>query len=69
MVAPSSRNVTVPVGAPAPGAITFTVAVMVTDCPVTDGFTDDPSDVDVEAGLTVCVRLGDVDPAKLGSPL
>ena len=69
MVVPSSRNATVPVGAPDPGATTLTVAVTVTDCPVTDGSTEDVSDVDVEAGVTVCVRIGDVDPVKLRSPL
>jgi hypothetical protein len=69
MVVPSSRNATVPVGTPDPGAITLTVAVTVTDCPVTDGFTEDASDVDVEAGLTVWVRIGDVDPVKFTSPL
>ena len=56
------------VGTPDPGATTLTVAVMVTGCPVTDGFTDDASNVDVEAGSTVCVRLGDIDAAKLRSP-
>ena len=69
MVVPSSRNATVPVGAPDPGATTLTVAVTVTDCPVTEGFTDDATDVDVEAGLTVCVRIDDVEPVKLSSPL
>src|ERR1019366_10281696 len=69
MAAPSSRNATVLVGTPDPGATTLTVAVTVTGCPVTDGFNEDPSNVDVEAGLTVCVRIGDVDPVKLRSPL
>ena len=43
--------------------------IIVTGCPVTDGFTEDASDVEVSAGLTVWVREGDVDPVKLGSPL
>ena len=50
-------------------AFTLTVAVIVTGCPVTDGFTEDASDVEVAAGLTVCVTTEDVDPMKLGSPL
>jgi hypothetical protein len=44
-----SLNATVPVGVPAPGAVTDTVAVYVTDCPVTDGFTEDTTPVDVKA--------------------
>ncbi len=50
-VAPS-RNVTVPVGVPAPGAVTVTVAVNVTDCPKTDGLTDEATVVDVLALFT-----------------
>src|SRR5580700_3328229 len=69
MIVPPSRNATVPVGAPDPGATTLTVAAMATVCPVTDGFTEDTSDVTVEAGVTVCVRIGDVEPVKLRSPL
>src|SRR5450759_2918935 len=66
---PPSRKATVPVGVPEPGAVTFTVAVKVTGCPVTDGFSDDASDVAVVAGLMVCVRSCDVEAVKLGSPL
>ena len=51
-VAPS-RKLTVPVGDPAPGAVTVTVAVNVTDCPNTDGLTDDVRVVAVLALLTV----------------
>ena len=51
-VAPS-RKFTVPVGDPAPGAVTVTVAVNVTDCPNTDGLTDDANVVVVLALLTV----------------
>ena len=36
-----SKNSTVPVAVPAPGAIAATVAVKVTDCPKTEGFTED----------------------------
>ena len=38
-----SLNVTVPVGVPAPGALTVTVAVNVTDWPKTDGLADEVS--------------------------
>jgi hypothetical protein len=51
-VAPS-RKLTVPVGDPAPGAFTVTVAVNVTDCPNTDGLRDDVRVVAVLALLTV----------------
>ena len=50
---PPSRNVTVPVGVPAPGATGETVAVNVTDWPKTDGFTDEVTVVVVSALLTV----------------
>jgi hypothetical protein len=52
LVAPS-RKLTVPAGVPAPGAFTVTVAVNVTDCPNTDGLTDDARVVAVLALLTV----------------
>ena len=51
LVAPS-RKLTVPVGVPAPGVATTTVAVKVTDCPNTDGLVDDVSVVVVFALLT-----------------
>jgi hypothetical protein len=41
ITAAPSRKFTVPVGVPAPGLTTATVAVKVTDCPNTDGLTDD----------------------------
>lgn len=50
---PPSRNVTVPVAVPAPGATAETVAVKVTDCPNTDGFTDEVTAVVVSAFITV----------------
>lgn len=50
---PPSRNVTVPVGVPDPGATGETVAVNVTDCPKTDGFTDEVTVVVVPSLLTV----------------
>src|ERR1700730_4806872 len=49
IVTPPSSNITLPVGAPVPGAITLTDAEMVTNWPATDGFTDDASAVDVVA--------------------
>jgi hypothetical protein len=47
-VAPS-LNCTDPVGVPAPGAVTLTVAVKVTDCPKTDGLAEEPTAVVVAA--------------------
>ena len=48
-----SRNVTVPVGVPAPGATALTVAVNDTTCPAADGFGADVSVVVVEEAFTV----------------
>ena len=48
VVAPS-KNVTVPVGVPAPGAVTDTVAVIVTDWPKTDGLTFEVAELVVAA--------------------
>ena len=64
IVVEPSLNATVPVAVPAPGAVTATVAVNVTDSPTTDGFCDDASDVLVEAVFTVCVVADDVLPPK-----
>jgi hypothetical protein len=52
-----SRKVTVPVGVPAPGATGETVAVNLTDCPKTEGFTDEATVVEVGAGLTAWLRV------------
>src|SRR5438094_8571436 len=68
-VLPPSRNVTVPVGVPAPGAA-LTVAVKLTACPKTDGLTDEASTV-VEYWpglLTTCVKMGETLVVKLPSP-
>jgi hypothetical protein len=65
-VAPS-LNVTVPVGAPLPGATAATVAVNVTDWPNTDGLAEDVSVVTLEALLTTCDTAGEVLVAKLPS--
>jgi hypothetical protein len=64
IVTPPSSNITLPVVAPLPGAITLTAAVMVTNWPTSDGFTDDASTVDVDAWLTSCDITGDAEPAK-----
>jgi hypothetical protein len=48
-----------------------TVAVKVTDCPLADGFTDEPTtvvDAALVAGFTTCVKAADVDVAKVESP-
>ena len=52
VVAPSLK-VTVPVGEPAPGAVTLTVAVNVTDWPETEGLTEEATVVVVSALWTV----------------
>src|SRR2546425_965680 len=53
MVVPPSVKLTPPVGAPAPGDVTLTVAVKVTNSPVVDGFEFELSEVVVLALLTV----------------
>jgi hypothetical protein len=63
-----SRNVTVPVGLPAPGATTATVAVKVTDWPKTDGFVPEATVVVVFALLTVWVIAVLVLVLKLALP-
>ena len=63
-VAPS-LNVTVPVGVPVPGAVALTVAVIVTDCPNTEGLADDASAVELLALFTVCVNVEEVLVVKL----
>jgi len=69
VVPPSLKNVTVPVGGPAPGVTALTAAVNVTAWPSTDGLADDATVVVVKAWLTVWVRVGDVLPWKLPFPL
>jgi hypothetical protein len=64
-----SLNVTVPVGLPAPGAETATVAVKVTLCPTTDGLSDEVTVVVVLALFTTWVNTALVLPLKLESPL
>ena len=67
-VAAPSRNVTVPVGVPAPGATALTVAVKVTAWPEADGFTDEVTVVELLALLTVWVIAAEVLELKLASP-
>src|SRR5437899_902710 len=62
-------NVTAPVGVPAPGAVTATVAVKVTGSPNEDGLADDTRAVVVSAGLTIWSSGAEVEPRKLPSPL
>jgi hypothetical protein len=66
-VAPS-RMFTVPVGVPAPGAVTVTVAVKVTLCPKTDGFAEDVRVVLVFALFTTWLTAPLVLVLKLPSP-
>ena len=54
---PSTWNCTVPVGTPAPGAVTLMVAVKVTLWLVADGLVLDTTVVLVLALPTVCVRV------------
>lgn len=69
VVAPSLKA-TVPVGVPVPGGTTMTVAVKVSDCPISEGFADDTTAVDVGfAAITDCVKGADVLARKLVSPL
>jgi hypothetical protein len=63
-----SRNVTLPVGVPEPGATALTVAVNVTSCRNTDGFADETTTVDELALFTVWVIAADVLALKLVSP-
>ncbi len=51
----SAVKVTVPVGVPAPGAMTLNVAVNVTGCPATDGLSLEVTTVAVWALVVVCV--------------
>ena len=65
---PPSKKVAVPVGVPEPGATALIVAVKVTVWPNTDGFTDDVTDVELDALLTVWVMAAEVLALKLASP-
>ena len=65
---PLSRNVTVPVDVPAPGATADTVAVNVTICPKEDGLTEDETLVELPSLFTVWASEGLVLPVKFPSP-
>src|SRR3989442_83449 len=67
-VAPSLK-LTVPLGAPAAGAVTLSVAVSVTLCPNTEGLAALLKAAEVAPLLTVWVRADDVLVLKLPSPL
>ena len=66
---PSIVNCTVPVGVPVAGGTGATVAVKVTDCPNTDGLTDDVTVVVVAPFVTVNGSHTLLAPRLLGSPL
>jgi hypothetical protein len=68
MGVPPSRNWTVPVGVPAPGATAVTAAVKVTNSPSTDGLISEATVVVVLAWFTVWVRGEEVLVVKLVSP-
>jgi hypothetical protein len=68
VVAPS-LNVIDPVGVPAPGATTVTVAVKITDRLRIDGFAEELTGVVVKALFTVWLNTPEVLPLKLLSPL
>jgi len=59
---------TFPLGVPAPGAVTVTVAVNVTDCPTVEGLGLEPNAVDVLALFTVCASPLEVLTLKFPSP-
>jgi hypothetical protein len=68
MVVVPLRKVTVPVGVPAPGAVTVTVAVKRTLCPTADGFGDEVTLVLVLALFTTCETAVLVLVLKLALP-
>jgi hypothetical protein len=66
---PSLKVITDPMGTgPAPGEVTATVAVKVTDCPESDGLTEEVRAVVVLAAFTRCGAQLDVLVAKFASP-
>jgi hypothetical protein len=64
-----SKNVTVPLGVPAPGAVTEIVAVRTTGCPYVDGFRLEVTEVVVDALFTFWVTAGEVLLALSVSPV
>ena len=67
-VAPS-KNSTLPLGLPAPGGFTLTLALIVTLSPTTEGFGDVVTAVLVLAAFTVWLCAGDVLVGYVRSPL
>src|SRR5207247_3355325 len=67
MAVSPSWKVALPDGVPVPGLFAVTVAVNFTDCPNTDGFNEELTDV-VVPYFTVCVSVGVVLPVKFPSP-
>src|SRR5262249_36574188 len=63
-----TRNVTVPLGVPDPGATAATVAVNVTARPVTPGLADDPRAAAVAARLTLTAAVAELLPVKPALP-
>jgi hypothetical protein len=61
-----SLNVTDPFGVPPKRAVT--VAVSVTDCPYTDGLSEEISAVAVGALFTTCATAAEVLAGRCGSP-
>ena len=59
---------TEPVGVPAPGETTNTVAVTLTPWPNTEGAGVATTEVEVAAGFTVWATRAEVEPVKFGSP-
>jgi hypothetical protein len=64
LLASSMVKVAVPVGVPEPGLLAATDAVKVTLWPVTDGLSDDSTDVVVESLFTVTDRSGEVEDVR-----
>ena len=64
-----SRNATVPVAMPDPGAAAVTVAVNVTGCPKTEGLLFELTETAEFARFTVCPCNDPVLPVKFVSPL
>ena len=62
------EKLNVPVGLPAPGEVTETVAVKMTVWPATLGLAEEVSAVEVAAGLTTWVTGAEVEPTKFVSP-
>ena len=61
-------NVTAPVGMPVPGELGLTVALIVSDCPKTEGAGEVTTVVVVPAWFTVCDRAAEELLVKSGAP-